>query len=314
MDRKTSNFAIGLFVTVGIIIAVVSIIWLGATKYLEEGRYAFVYFDESVQGLQADSSVKFRGVDVGRVERISVAPDNRLIEVLLKITAEPTSPDPNLREKLAAQLKSSGITGIMFIEMDYIGEDEAVLLPDMDPEPEHPVFASRPSNIKQLRSGMAILTNKIQEFDAKGISEELKGTIASINKLVSSEDAKNTVSNVSSLVENLNSLTAKIDKAVDEKEVEEIIAGTVIVMEEIQILVAKANEELDSMQLGDTVEKASNAIEDMNRNTNDIADDLKLVSENLLTTSRSLDDLIRRLEESPSDLLFSAPAPPRRGE
>jgi len=46
------------------------------------------YFDESVQGLQVDSAIKYRGVEIGKVQSIGVAPDYRLIEVIMKIDLE----------------------------------------------------------------------------------------------------------------------------------------------------------------------------------------------------------------------------------
>ena len=50
-------------------------------KYFQKGSVYVTYFDESVQGLQVDSIVKFRGVDIGTVRKIGVAPDQRLVEV-----------------------------------------------------------------------------------------------------------------------------------------------------------------------------------------------------------------------------------------
>ena len=78
MARKTSKFMIGLFVTIGILIGMVAVVWVGASKYFEKGATYVTYFDESVQGLQLDSAVSDRGVEAGRVEKIRVAPDNRL--------------------------------------------------------------------------------------------------------------------------------------------------------------------------------------------------------------------------------------------
>ena len=55
---------IGLFVIIGVSIGLITIIWLGAYKYFEKGGTYATYFDESVQGLQTDSTVKYRGVEV----------------------------------------------------------------------------------------------------------------------------------------------------------------------------------------------------------------------------------------------------------
>ena len=113
MARKTSKFMVGLFTIIGVVIGVIAIIWVGASRYFEKGNRYVTYFDESVQGLQKDSAVKYRGVEVGRVETIRVAPDNKLIAVVMKI---------NLKEDLTrttiAQLKVAGITGLVFVELD----------------------------------------------------------------------------------------------------------------------------------------------------------------------------------------------------
>ena len=62
---------------------------------------------------------------MGRVDTIRVAPDATLIEVVLKIET-----DLKPGDGMVAQLKSVGITGIMFVELDRRAEDE----PDRSPK------------------------------------------------------------------------------------------------------------------------------------------------------------------------------------
>ncbi len=57
MAQNRNYFLIGLFVTVGVMIGVAAVIWLGASKYFQKGSMYVTYFDESVQGLQTDSVV-----------------------------------------------------------------------------------------------------------------------------------------------------------------------------------------------------------------------------------------------------------------
>jgi phospholipid/cholesterol/gamma-HCH transport system substrate-binding protein len=85
MLKKKNYFMVGFFVLIGITAGIVIIVWLGASQYLQKGKTYATYFDESVQGLQIDSSVKYRGVDIGIVDKIRVAPDYRLIEIIMKI-------------------------------------------------------------------------------------------------------------------------------------------------------------------------------------------------------------------------------------
>ena len=112
---KASKFLIGLFVIIGTLIAAVIIIWVGAADIFMKGSTYVTYFDESVQGLQADSAVKYRGVEIGKVKSIKVAPDYRLIEVIMKIDIS-----GDLQNQTDALLRTAGITGIVFIELDQI--------------------------------------------------------------------------------------------------------------------------------------------------------------------------------------------------
>jgi len=79
MARQSTNLIIGLFVIIGVLLGVVAVIWVGATSYFQKGETYVSYFDESVQGLQVDSAVKFRGVEVGMVKQIRVAPTTTLL-------------------------------------------------------------------------------------------------------------------------------------------------------------------------------------------------------------------------------------------
>jgi len=85
MASQKTKFAVGLFLMAGISFFILVTIWLGMSHFLQEGQYYVTYFDESVQGLEVDSIVKYRGVPIGRVEGIDVAPDANLIQVTLKI-------------------------------------------------------------------------------------------------------------------------------------------------------------------------------------------------------------------------------------
>lgn len=111
MASLKTKFTVGLFVASGIGIGLLVIVWLGMSRFFEKGQHYAAYFNESVQGLQIDSPVKFRGVSIGRVDSIGVAPDSKLIQVILKIESGQT-----MDSRIVAQLKSVGITGSKFVE------------------------------------------------------------------------------------------------------------------------------------------------------------------------------------------------------
>src|SRR5438105_13833765 len=77
----TNHWKLGLFVLVGVGVMLAALFWLGARRLRRDSFPAISYFDESVQGLDVGSPVKFRGVTVGTVSDITVGPDHRHVQV-----------------------------------------------------------------------------------------------------------------------------------------------------------------------------------------------------------------------------------------
>ena len=64
---RTNPWKLGLFVVSGFVIAFASLVWLGSQSLDRQTQRVITYFDESVQGLEVGSPVKFRGVVIGSV-------------------------------------------------------------------------------------------------------------------------------------------------------------------------------------------------------------------------------------------------------
>jgi len=194
MASIKTKFTVGLFVMIGSVIAVVAIMWLGKFYYLEESQHYIVYFDESVQGLTKDAPVKYRGVSIGRVDNIVVAPDADLIKVILKIESGLKLEDH--LEDIVAELKSVGITGIMFIELERKKDEEPDLSPETTFPSEYPVIATKPSNISRIIKGIDNVLNQINALDLQGITAKFKTTLDTINKTVEDSQIKKISSDI----------------------------------------------------------------------------------------------------------------------
>ena len=187
MATIKTKLMVGIFVLLGFALATGSIIWLGMSNYFEKGLYYVAYFDESVQGLDKDSPVKYRGVPIGRVESIKVTPDATLIEVLMKIEE---GLNPEEHRNAVAQLKSVGITGIMFVEIERKKPNEPDHTPALIFTPKHPVVATKPSEIKKMIEGIDDAINQIRALDLIDISKKLKSTLDAINQGVDDLELK----------------------------------------------------------------------------------------------------------------------------
>ena len=312
---------IGLFVTIGVLVGVIAIVWLGASKYFEKGNICVTFFNESVQGLQVDSTVKYQGVEVGRVEKIRVAPDNILIEVVMKINLK-----GQLERDYVAQLKAVGITGIVFIELNRIEPGEADRSPKIHFAAEHPIIPSKPSDISQIVSGVQEILEKIKQVDTKGISDKIKSTltvfestVANLNSAISSvektltagrlEDALVEVKNTLVKVQNL---TSDIQRELVALNLSQTGAHLESTSARIEKIVTSGEVEAILAEAKGTIVKMNQLVEGVDKRSVTITNNIKITSENLRRASESLEMLIERVYASPSDLLFGQPPPPRR--
>ena len=67
MKTKISPAVVGVFVLGAMLLIVVALLSFGGVNFFSKPQRFLVYFDESIHGLDLGSSVKLRGVRVGRV-------------------------------------------------------------------------------------------------------------------------------------------------------------------------------------------------------------------------------------------------------
>ena len=298
MARQKTNLTIGLFVILGVIMGVVAIIWVGATSFFQKGTTYVSYFDESVQGLQLNSAVKFRGVDVGLVETIRVAPDNRNIGVVMKVNMR-----EELEQKYVAQLKSAGITGIMFVELDLRKPGEPDLSPKITFPSEYPIIASRPSEMHRLVAGANEIVQKFNQIDAKGISDQLIATTKSLEELIKGKQINSILTRVDAAAGNLDRLTARADKVLAGAALDKTVGEAREAIKGAQAMLATLNDQILGMKLPATLAAAR-----------EIGRELQATSQNLRQSSETLEMLLLRLYDRPSDILFGQPPKKRWNE
>ncbi len=329
MASVKTKFSVGLFLIVGVSVAVIAIIWLGVSGYLEKGRYFIAYFDESVQGIKKDSPVKYRGVYIGRVHRVQVAPDGNLIEVVLKVETE-----MDLEETYktsVAQLKTVGITGLMFIELEPRRPGTPVFLPKISFKPEFPVIATRPSELSQLFQKFDDALKMIGELDLKLLSQNAIAMFSTINEAMSS-------ANVARLSSDIQKLIRKTEKMMNSKKWESMLSSvkssadrfeTVsdnadIVLNDLKkaILqidgIIKNNREpfetaLDDVsraakKMNTALEKGAGAMDTFDDSVFSTAKQLQITLRGVDKTIEKMNRLIETISDQPSLLLFSKPA------
>jgi phospholipid/cholesterol/gamma-HCH transport system substrate-binding protein len=326
MATQKTKFTVGLFVTFGLGIALLAFIWLGMSRFLEKGQYYATYFDKSVQGLDIDSDVKYRGVTIGRVDSIGVAPDSKLIQVVLKIET-----GQKLGDDIVAQLSTAGITGAMFVDLDRKEEGDIDQSPELTFPSEYPIVSSKPSaTISDLSEGLVDVFSQIKALDLGGISKKVKLTLDNINLAIADADIKglstsiaaslddirlivdrerwdNIFASVNDILDNADSSLLHLDNSI--ASLERITEGKAETVEnaidDLKIAMEKANIFLEKGT--SLMEGADDSISTLSSHLLNIARDLEMASENLNRITEIIAD-------QPSQLIFGEPPDPRKVE
>lgn len=299
-ERKT-YFLVGLFITAGVFIGVAGVVWIGATKFFQKGATYATYFDESVQGLQVDSIVKYRGVDVGTVKEIRVAPDGRLIEVVMKVETKGF-----IVPGVAAKLTMAGITGIVYVELDRIEVGQKTLAPKKF-ESGYTVIPSASSNIKQIEAGVNDILNSIKQIDFKGISDQLIKTAKSLDSLVGGERMNRILNSLNAASTDLASASYKINGIVNDESIRDAITGARDAVKEAKSVIDQAKIELKNAAIGQISGKVDRFMDSTSRKIHTVLTEVQETAERLKQASDSIEILTDRLYADPSSLLFSSP-------
>ena len=166
MEEKV-NFAV-----VGVFVLVLSAALIGGVLWLSSGRtygrsydLYHTYMQESVAGLNLNAPVRYRGVEVGRVQKIALAPGN-VEQVQVTLAIESGTP---IKTDTVAILSTQGLTGIAFVDLTGGGRDSPELKAESGAP--YPVIRSGPSLMVRLDASLIDIAHTFK--NAARLSEHL---------------------------------------------------------------------------------------------------------------------------------------------
>jgi len=218
MNNRVNYTLVGFFVLIGIVLILGLSYWMLKPSNDKETQVYSIYFDESVLGLNLDAPVKYRGINVGKVTRLRINPDNSE-QVEVQATILKSTP---IKESTVARLTAQGITGLSYINLT-LGLNDAPKLIAKEGE-SCPVIQTVPSffeNIEQSLGGLTVelsqtlkgtqkLLNNSNQQDFSLILKNTAELSERLNKLLDDK----TIASLQRSSQNLESLTHKMDKVI----------------------------------------------------------------------------------------------------
>jgi len=291
MEPKGNLALVGLFVVVLALAIVGSVLWLSGAGHGGTTTYT-VYMKESVSGLTADAPVKYRGVDVGHVERIGLRADDPT-EVELTLAIDPKTP---VREDTRAMLEYQGLTGLAFLNL-VGGSKDSPPLRAKSGQP-HPVIESTPSLYARLDVGVSNLLTSLT-----ATSDELKTTLGGKDGAALAR----TIENLERVSQVLAARSGTLDSTASAAA--HLFSNASKASDNLPELVAKIDSVATQWNAASVELRglATDGRAEVSRAANEVTGDTQTLSADLQRLMARLDRVVEELERDPSVVVHGRP-------
>jgi phospholipid/cholesterol/gamma-HCH transport system substrate-binding protein len=304
METRANYVLIGAFVLIAAAALMLFVVWIAKAPFSRNLDVYDVVFDGPVNGLGKGGEVRFNGIKVGEVSRLSLDRKDPN-KVIARISVDAQTP---VRVDSKAQLNFLGITGVTFIQI-LAGSPEKPMLQRTDPNVPAIILAEKTGLDQLLGGGQDILTNvssalspdniaaltrslaNIQKITDKlaqddGLIDTATVTLKSVNKAVTSIDAAAKTFNA-----DFHALAVKADGALTD--VSPAIADIRGAMKNINDAAAQINAGLAP-------------------NANRTLEQLALAAGDLRALMLRINALAGEIEQDPSTFVYQKPQPVER--
>ncbi|HET6655503.1 MAG TPA: MlaD family protein [Gammaproteobacteria bacterium] len=304
MENKSHAIVAVTFLIVFSIAAILVYYWLSHQE--PEPHLYKIVTSQSVGGLQAKSPVTFKGLLVGHVQKVSFdKQDPAKVDILFTVAE-----DVLVTESTYGVLQIQGITG---------GKSLALKLGNGSREP-----------LKTSRENPALiplhlgLLAKLQSVGRKDL-KKINDIISSVQSLLNDENQKH----LAQTIEQIDAATRKIVEIENHllpvvKALPKLTKSAQQTLDQSHALLAQATELAQAAKKPiKKAGEAADALADLTATGEQLANklqrqtlpDINQLSDSLLRTSESLQELSRQLQSNPQSLIFGAPKPqPGPGE
>ena len=322
MSTKANPTLIGVFVLGAILIAIGAVFFFGSADLFAKKQTYVSYFTQSISGLSIGSSVKFKGVNIGKVTRILLG-FGKDQPVYAKVFYEVDqnvivrdfgrgNPHFNLfdvegtkkivEQGLRARLDfESLISGQLFVSLDFI-RDAAPFTYHENPNDNALEIPVQPSDIEAIVTNLTKAISNLGNVDFLAISKDLQALIVSAKSGIDELD--------------LAGIGKSVNNLVNGPELKGALTSVKTAFDQLDVTLKKLQDELDpiSANLNPTLEEAKKTmaqLEDATRNLDKMLSSnssFRYQLDSTLSQIGSAADALQRLSEflerNPNSIIF----------
>jgi phospholipid/cholesterol/gamma-HCH transport system substrate-binding protein len=304
MENRAYAIAVGIFTLVLGIGMVIAYWWISGSQQARNGYT--VSSQLPVTGLSPEATVKFRGVDVGKVMEISLDPSLQTI-VLIDIEV---AKNLKLSSGAYAELRRQGLTGLAYIDLNDESKNPTAL-PVGSKIPLRPtlvdeVMSKGPELTAQLETllrNSSQFTVSANQFLTKIDIQKLNSAIANFDK--ASEKALPTINSAYKMFNNANKMMSdknQVQFVQTLESIQQTFAATRPLINELSLTTKKFHDTADQIEI------STNQL--TNKLDSETLPQIHILTQNMNQSAIHFNQLIDVLEENPQSIIFGNPVPP----
>jgi MlaD protein len=334
---------VGALVLAGLGLGLAFVLFLTANRPGDSAVMFETYLRESVQGLEVGAAVRYRGVSIGRVEglglvsaeyqraeRDTFGPAFQLVFVRFSVDTRRVGEGPSVEDAirlgLRARLAAAGITGVYYVELDFVDPERFPVL-GVPWEPRHTYIPAIPSTVAQVQNAAETLLQRLQDVDVAGLLTNLTGLLSDIRRETrEGGDIAEILGETVALLRTLRTAAEEADLpgAVGElrgaaaeargtaAEARELIAGREMRQLLANAAAAAAEVRTAATRLPGTIAALESGLRTARGASTEIQAELAPILRDLRSAVGNLRDTTEALRRSPGQALFGAPPPRER--
>lgn len=318
---------IGLFVIGGLALLIAILFFLGMTDIFTNKATVQTFFSESVQGLTVGSAVKYRGVPIDNVTKISIRVTDKLVQVDMAVELEHFVSggekgqqrsdfrrffQSELEQGMRCRLEYAGITGMRYIDFDYfatpgqtLSEPPAGML-----EPGTLYIPAVPSPFRDILKAIGTSLDRISRIRFEEISDGLERSLSELSGLLGDPALKSTIVRINDAAENLELGSRTLSRVFSEERLNRLMTVLEEDLDNVNKLTGQLIRETRDAKLPESAAAFRDASNAISFSQDELANTLTKLNQTL----DALTELADSLSADPSSIVSGKKKPQFKGE
>ncbi len=276
MVSKAQKIRLGIFIIVACVLlfSLLSLI-VGKALLNQQDTYYIAYKNVSVAGLNIGGAVQYHGIRIGRVEEMSIDPED-VSTIIVEISVKQGTP---IKKDVKAVLSAVGITGLKKVELVGGNPKEKNIKPGS-------YITAGKSTIDKITGKAEVIAEKVELVLNNLVKVTSGKNRENIQKII--ENTRNSLANLNEiLVNNRTNFTSSMENIAT-------ISGQ---FSEVLEIVRNKTEQIDVVKLNETIIDIDHSVKEMNKTINNINYAFGESRENIVYSIRLLKETMQNLNE-----------------